>query len=202
VRVARAAAPARPAVQRVARPEPELVPAAPPPAPASGPPPTLLRRIADRFRAPTGEPPPTPAIAAPRQAPRAAVTRLVSMDLQSTAPEPPISETPAIRGTNPERLARMLGTEVTHDEQGNATVTMPEYVPFSTAPRTVSRAETDTPSQGSATPASTTSSPPVDSPAPAAGDVDVDAIADTVIDKLRRELLVEREQAGGPMDLI
>ncbi|HET8758333.1 MAG TPA: hypothetical protein VFM58_20105, partial [Solirubrobacteraceae bacterium] len=158
---------------------------------------TLLRRIADRFRAPA----PAAPTATPAPPPRAAVTRLARIDLQPSAPEPPVSETPAIRGTNPERLARMLGTEVTHDEQGNATVAMPDYVPFSTAPRTVSRAETDVPSH--AEPASsTTTSPPLEAAAAEAPAVDMDAIADTVIDKLRRELLVEREQAGGPMDLI
>jgi hypothetical protein len=92
----------------------------------------------------------------------------------------------------------MLGTDVTHDEQGNPTVSMPEYVPFSTAPRTVSRAET----RQEATPAATTPSTPVEGPPSTGAAVDVDAIADTVIDKLRRELLIEREQAGGPMDLI
>jgi hypothetical protein len=96
----------------------------------------------------------------------------------------------------------MLGTEVSHDEQGNPTVSMPDYVPFSTAPRTVSRAETEAPSDAPAAPASTTTSQPADSAAPPAAAVDMDALAETVIDKLRRELLVEREQAGGPMDLI
>jgi hypothetical protein len=91
----------------------------------------------------------------------------------------------------------MLGTEVTIDEQGNPTVSMP----FSTAPRTVSRAE-DAPGADTAAPASTTPSLPVETRAETAAAVDVDAIADTVIDKLRRELLIEREQAGGPMDLI
>ena len=167
--------------------------AAPPAAPAA-PAPTLLRRIANRFRAPEPAAAPTPA-AAP-QAPRAAVTRVARTE------EPPVSETPAIRGTNPERLARMLGTEVTHDEQGNATVSMPDYVPFSTAPRTVSRAEADVADVPAHEPASTTSSPPIEGAAPEPPAVDMDAIAETVIDKLRRELLVEREQAGGPMDLI
>jgi hypothetical protein len=124
------------------------------------------------------------------------------MDLQPTPPEPPVSETPAIRGTNPERLARMLGTEVAHDEHGNATVSMPDYVPFSTAPRTVSRVDTQSPSTSTYEPASTATSQPLEGAAPEAPAVDMDAIAETVIDKLRRELLVEREQAGGPMDLI
>jgi hypothetical protein len=94
----------------------------------------------------------------------------------------------------------MLGTEVAHDEQGNPTVSMPEYVPFSTAPRTVSRAETS--EEAPVAPASTTPSQPLQSGADAGGHVDMDAIAETVIDKLRREMLIEREQAGGPMDLI
>jgi hypothetical protein len=124
------------------------------------------------------------------------------MDLQPIAPEPAVSETPAIRGTNPERLARMLGTEVGHDEQGNATVSMPGYVPFSTAPRTVSRVDDEVLSDSAPEPASTTPSAPLQPATPEAPAVDMDAIAETVIDKLRRELLVEREQAGGPMDLI
>jgi hypothetical protein len=199
VRVARAAGPDRPAVQRVERPDPELVPASPPAPPAAQP--TLLRRIADRFRAPAPAPRQPIAAAPAQRSPRAAVTRLVPMDLQTSAPEAPVSETPAVRGTNPERLARMLGTEVTHDEQGNATVSMPGYVPFSTAPRTVSRV--DTTSESTAEPASTTPSEPVTTTtAPETPAVDMDAIADTVIGKLRRELLIEREQAGGPMDLI
>jgi hypothetical protein len=94
----------------------------------------------------------------------------------------------------------MLGTEVAHDEQGNPTVSMPEYVPFSTAPRTVSRAETS--EEAPVAPASTTPSQPLQSGADGGGHVDMDAIAETVIDKLRREMLIEREQAGGPMDLI
>jgi hypothetical protein len=40
-------------------------------------------------------------------------------------------------------------------------------------------------------------------PAPAAApQVDVDQLAETVIEKLRRELLIEREQSGGPMELM
>jgi hypothetical protein len=109
-----------------------------------------------------------------------------------------VSETPAIRGTSPERLARMLGAEVQHDAEGNPTVEMPGYVPFSTAPVTVSRAETTAEASPSA---STTPESNLQSPTAAAA-VDVDAITDNVIEKLRRELLIEREQAGGPMDLI
>ena len=91
----------------------------------------------------------------------------------------------------------MLGAEVQHDAEGNPTVEMPGYVPFSTAPVTVSRAETPEESpRASITPDSNVQSP-TSSPG-----VDVNAITENVIETLRRELLIEREQAGGPMDLI
>ncbi len=94
----------------------------------------------------------------------------------------------------------MLGTEVVTDAEGNATVEMPAqgpgppFVPFSTAPRTVSRASA---------PEQPTPAPPAEAAAAAtkAAGVDVDEIADTVIERLRRELIVDRERAGGPMDL-
>jgi hypothetical protein len=47
----------------------------------------------------------------------------------------------------------------------------------------------------------TTPSAPV-AAAPRQQPVDIDQITETVIDNIRRELLVEREQAGGPMDLL
>jgi hypothetical protein len=127
------------------------------------------------------------------------------MQLQDAPPQPPVSETPAIGGTSAQRLARALGTEVGVDAEGNATVEFPApgappFVPFSTAPRTVSRAEvTDTPAPAAA------SSQNGASPAgaqPGAPEVNVDELAETVIERLRRELLIEREQAGGSMDLI
>jgi hypothetical protein len=46
-----------------------------------------------------------------------------------------------------------------------------------------------------------TPSPTPPPPSPAAG-ADVEEIADTVIEKLRREMLIERELGGGAMDLI
>jgi hypothetical protein len=79
----------------------------------------------------------------------------------------------------------------------------PDYIPFSTAPVTVSRdigEESASPAPaGSAGSASASAAPAA---APAGGEVDVDEIADTVIDKLRREMLIERELGGGAMDLI
>jgi hypothetical protein len=202
----------RTAVQRVARPEPPLRPAATSAAASAAPArrPSLLRRIVDGFRGGQSAPPaePGPEAATPR---RAAVTRLVAppepparprLGLQAAEPEEPISETPALRGTNPQRLARMLGTEVQVDAAGNQTVEMPghqTFVPFDTAPRTVSRAE----APETATPAAVTPDTPAAAPAPApAPPVDVEQLTETVIETLRRELVIEREQAGGPMDLM
>jgi hypothetical protein len=209
VRPVRAAAPARPAVQRVARPEPPLQPAATSAAESAGPAPrpSLLRRIVGGFRGQSA-PPAEPVPEAPTP-PRASVTRLVAppeparprLGLQAAEAEEPISETPALRGTSPERLARMLGTEVQVDAAGNQTVEMPghPFVPFDTAPRTVSRAEA---SEGT-TPAAVTQDTPAAAPAPApAPAVDVEQLTETVIETLRRELVIEREQSGGPMDLM
>ena len=84
------------------------------------------------------------------------------------------------------------------DEAGNASVELPgseapPFVPFSTAPRTVSRLVDDAPAPAQPAPPAQHAATPV---------LDVDEVAETVIDKLRRELLIEREQAGGSMDLI
>jgi hypothetical protein len=60
------------------------------------------------------------------------------------------------------------------------------------------------PTTTAASPATPASASP-DGAGPAdgkAGEVDVDQLAETVIDRLRRELLIEREQSGGAMDLM
>jgi hypothetical protein len=101
-------------------------------------------------------------------------------------------------------------------------------VPFSTAPVTVSRSPLDdlrssassaassvvghgaSAAEGlidqgaSAASSAVSSAPPPPAPAPpaAGAGMDVDEIADTVIEKLRHELLIERELGGGAMDLI
>jgi hypothetical protein len=111
--------------------------------------------------------------------------------------EAPPEEAPPT-GTSAQRLARALGTEVGVDDAGNASVELPgpgdePFVPFSTAPRTVTRLIDGEPQAPAAFPPDGK---------PEAGEVDVDEIAETVIDKLRRELLIEREQSGGSMDLI
>jgi hypothetical protein len=208
VRPVRAAAPVRPAVQRVARAAPPVEPAVPvEPDAAPAPRPSLLRRIMDGLR---GEATPSsqPVVETPQASPpRATITRVAApaeaprprIGLQAADPEPAVSETPALRGTSPERLARVLGTEVQVDAAGNQVVEMPApFIPFDTSPRTVSRAT----EPEAATPAAVTSdSTPAGPPPPPAPAVDIDQITETVIENIRRELVVEREQAGGPMDL-
>jgi pilus assembly protein FimV len=135
--------------------------------------------------------------------------------LQDSAPEPAISRTPAIAPTSAQRLARATGTGVDAEPDGTQSVsfpppgTPPAFVPFSTAPVTVTR-EVDTSATetagatGASTGSAATSSTPAPTPPPpaAGAGVDVDEIADTVIDKLRREMLIEHELGGGAMDLI
>jgi hypothetical protein len=141
---------------------------------------------------------------APTTAPRATVTRVAApverprLGLEAAEPAEAVSETPALTGTRPERLARMLGTDVQVDEAGNQVVEMP-FVPFDTTPRTVSRAAAPAPVTPAASPAAAPAPP---APAVAAAAVDVEQLTETVIETIRRELVIEREQAGGPMDLL
>jgi len=136
--------------------------------------------------------------------------------LQDAPAQEAISETPAIGGTTAQRLSRALGAPVGTDDEGNATVDFPApgeqpFVPFSTAPRTVSRegwwSQVTDFFGGGSQPASDGAPPPPSSPdgpppPAAAPPVDVDELAETVIERLRRELLIEREQSGGAMDLL
>jgi hypothetical protein len=161
------------------------------------------------------------------------------------APEP-VSQPAAIGAISAQRLARALGTRPTTEPDGTQSVTFPtpggpapaqqgapsDYVPFSTAPVTVSRdflgdvghaaADAASHAAGSAISHAETAAegvvdhgaaaassaldaaapgPSAPPPAPGAG-MDVEDIADAVIDKLRREMLIERELGGGAMDLI
>ena len=193
----------RPVVQRVARPEVPVQPAAAPPGPgAAAPRPSLLRRLVDGLRGRTATAPTVVAAQTAPTTPRATVARVAApaerprLGLQAAEPEEPVSETPALTGTRPERLARMLGTDVQVDAAGNQVVEMP-FVPFDTTPRTVSRAAAPEP----ATPAAVTGDRPPAATTPAAA-VDVEQLTETVIETIRRELVIEREQAGGPMDLL
>jgi hypothetical protein len=153
-----------------------------------------------------------------------------------------------IGATSAQRLARALGTQAATELDGTQSVTFPapgdqaaapvpsgdptRYVPFSTAPITVSRdllgdvghaattaashaadsaishassAAEDAVGHGvqTAAPAASHAAPDPSAPPPAPGaGMDVEEIADAVIDKLRREMLIERELGGGAMDLI
>jgi hypothetical protein len=78
---------------------------------------------------------------------------------------------------------------------------VPEYVPFSTAPVTVSRAEQEAsapepaPEESSATTATAAPpAPPAAPPAAAAGDPET--LFEDLYDRLKRELLLEQEQLG------
>jgi len=120
--------------------------------------------------------------------------------------------------TGADRLARAVGAPIEEELDGSHSLAFPTpgapaYVPFSTAPVTVSRAvmideiDVDTPPPSPSTdasstaPSDTTARPAQAQPAGAPA-VDMDELADNVIDKLRRELLIERELGGGAMDLI
>jgi hypothetical protein len=79
--------------------------------------------------------------------------------------------------------------------------------PFSTAPRTVTRglageAGPVASAAAESAPAASVTTPAAPAAAPSPQGVDIDHITETVIDNIRRELLIEREQAGGPMDLL
>jgi hypothetical protein len=159
------------------------------------------------------------------------------MELHDSEPAAAVSQTPVIGATSAARLARALGTHAETEADGTQSITFPapgsplggggtpDYVPFSTAPVTVSRSPLDDigSSAGSAASgligraasvdeglidsgaaAASSASSPAPAPAPpaAGAGMDVDEIADTVIDKLRREMLIERELGGGAMDLI
>jgi hypothetical protein len=124
------------------------------------------------------------------------------MALRGPAPSAPRAAAPA---SLPAAVAAAgLGT-VSEEEDGAATVTfptppgVPAYVPFSTAPITVSREEAppETPAAAAA---------PVPAAAPAAappaaaggGKGDDDEEFDRLLGRLRRELVLEQEQRGQP----
>jgi hypothetical protein len=221
--------------------------AAEPPAPAPPAPARLARATRSapgaatpaaavaRAAAPADTPYADASVTAPVQVARAARPRLA---LHDSAPAAPISQTPVIGATSAARLARAVGAHAESEPDGTQSITFPApgsppagdadpgipgYLPFSTAPVTVSRRADDLGSPAIAPSASSASGGVVarvaetesdhddnhsngahpSSHAPAAAPaLDVDEIADTVIEKLRRELLVERDLGGGAMDLI
>jgi hypothetical protein len=123
------------------------------------------------------------------------------------APEPPVSSTPVVAGF-PAAIARAgLGT-VSGGEEGTQTVTfgVPQYVPFSTAPMTVSRDAADpgpapepdpepAPSTATAAPPATPA-PAAAAPAGTSGGGDPEKLFEDFYDRLKRELLLEQEQLG------
>ena len=131
------------------------------------------------------------------------------------APAPvAVSRTPAVLGTSAQSLARAIGAEVSYAEDGTPGIQFPEpggspggaapYVPFSTAPRTVSRVDTAASNGGQATAA--THAPPSaltdnhkDSPG-AAPALDPDQLYEDFLARLRRDVLHEREQHGMLVD--
>ena len=184
-------------------------PAEPRTAPAS-------RAAVGRVAAP-GAPAPGTRAAAPSRTPGIARAAAAPMSVRDAAPEPPLSaRMPAIaRTAAPGGFAAAIarsGLGAASSDGGSSTVTfgapaqdgIPEYVPFSTAPVTVSRSPAEAapapevaaaPEPSSAT-ATATPAPP---PAPAATDGaggDNEKLFDDLFDRLKRELLLEQEQLG------
>jgi len=112
---------------------------------------------------------------------------------------------PAVEGTSAQTLARAIGAEVGYDAGGATEVMFPapgepagSFLPFSTAPRSVSRAiaidEMTVAPTAADLPAASSAAP---SPAaPEAPPLDTDALYDEFVTRLRRDLLHERELNG------
>ena len=133
------------------------------------------------------------------------------------APAPTaVSRTPAVRGTSAQSLARAIGAEVSYADDGSPSIEFPSpeaspagatpYVRFSTAPRTISRAETAaTSSSGSQATTADHAPPPAltqnhqGSPG-AAPAFDPDQLYEDFLARLRRDVLHEREQHGMLVD--
>jgi hypothetical protein len=130
------------------------------------------------------------------------------MAVRDGAPEAPVSSAPVVAGF-PAAIARAgLGT-VGDERGGTQTVTfgVPDYVPFSTAPMTVSRdvaeaapeaapAPEPEPAASGGTAAAATPAPAPAAPSGTAGGGDPDKMFEDLYDRLKRELLLEQEQLG------
>ena len=140
---------------------------------------------------------PSPAGAATSQAAlgRPAVALLARSSL-ATAPVPPeedsaaASAMPAAAGAAALHLARLTGAELSRDEAGRDTVTFPPAAPPAEPPTRAPATDraSETPVAGAAR--------------EEAGDLDLDAIYDGVVQRLRRDLRHDRERLGdllGPM---
>jgi hypothetical protein len=146
------------------------------------------------------------------------------MQIRDGAPEPPLSAPmPGIaRAAAPSAAApggfaaaiARSGLGAASSDGGSSTITfgapaqdgVPEYVPFSTAPVTVSRAPAEAAPGAAPEPApapepssSTATATPAPPPAPAATDgagADSEKLFEDLYDRLKRELLLEQEQLG------
>ena len=128
------------------------------------------------------------------------------MQLQDAPGPVAVSRTPAVRGTSAQAIARALGTDVAYGSDGTPSVVFPPppgapaaapHIPFSTAPRTVSR-EVTIPETSVTSPlpsSSSNGSGPAATPE-AAAPLDPDQLYEDFLARLRRDLLHEREQAG------
>jgi hypothetical protein len=133
--------------------------------------------------------------------------------VRDAAPEPPLSS-PSPAASAPGGFASAIarsGLGAASTEGGSSTVTfgapaqdgIPEYVPFSTAPVTVSREEAapePAPAEAPAATATATAAPPAPPAAPPApgspGGADSEKLFEDLYDRLKRELLLEQEQLG------
>jgi hypothetical protein len=133
------------------------------------------------------------------------------------APAPTaVSRTPAVRGTSAQSIARAIGGEISYAADGSPGIEFPTpeappaagapYIPFSSAPRTVSRVDTAASSSSSAPAATTDHAPPAaltqnhqESPGSAPG-LDPDQLYEDFLARLRRDVLHEREQHGMLVD--
>lgn len=131
------------------------------------------------------------------------------------APAPTaVSRTPAVRGTSAQSIARSIGAEISYAADGSPGIEFPTpdrspsaapYIPFSTAPRTVSR-DIAAPASGGAQPAASEHHPPAalmqndHSSAGSAPALDPDQLYEDFLARLRRDVLHEREQHGMLVD--
>jgi hypothetical protein len=100
--------------------------------------------------------------------------------------------------TNGARLAAATGAAFSSDPGGFETVVFPQPSGFEAASATISRAPVDGNDDSPPPPPATASSPAPADPPPAAssGGGDIEEIYDQVIERLRRDLLADRERMG------
>jgi hypothetical protein len=174
----------------------------------------VLHRAISRLRGAEHAPAPRTGAApaaedAPAERPVMALRDAPAPTALSRAPMP----APAALGTSGQTLARAIGAEVGYDDAGASEIVFPApggappFVPFSTAPRSVSRevAEAAPPAMAEAS-APARAREPAAAPAPeaaaAAPELDKDELYEEFLSRLRRDILHEREQSGLLIDEI